>query len=313
MLGKTAGGLFWMFRYLERSENIARLLEAGFRMALTRAASSDEEWASLLTTSGVRNAFFERHEEITSAAVIDFLLRDKTNPSSVLNMMDAARSNARLVRTALTREVWEAVNESWMALNDALKHAVRERELPAVLGEIRRQSSLVRGTLHGTMLRNEVFDFSRLGTFVERADNTARILDVKYYVLLPSTASVGGSLDNVQWETILRSVSAHRSYHWLNEGDVSAASIADFLILDRRLPRSLAFCYAEISSNLNYLEREYGEELACHRQSRQIAEQLRSVRIEDVFAMGLHEFLEGFIRDNAALGSQIETDYRFYG
>lgn len=313
MLGKTAGGLFWMFRYLERSENLARLLEAGFRIALTRAASSDDEWSSLITTSGVRNQYNQLHDEVSASLVIDFLLREKSNPSSVRALMDAARNNARLVRTALTREVWEAVNESWLTLNAVLKSPVRERDLPAVLGEIRRQSALVRGAMHGTMLRHDSYDFSRLGTFLERADNTARILDVKYYVLLPSSASVGGSLDNVQWETILRSVSAHRSYHWLNGGDISAPSIADFLILDRRLPRSLAYCYAEISTNLGYLEREYGQRPACHDKASEIAERLKSGTIEEVFSIGLHEFLDGFVRDNAALGKQIETDYRFNG
>lgn len=313
MLGKTAGGLFWMFRYLERSENIARLLEAGFRIALTRAASGDDEWISLITTSGVRSHFEQVHEEVNASAVIDFLLREKANPSSVRTLMDAARNNARLVRTALTREVWEAVNESWLTLNAVLKTPIRERDLPAVLGEIRRQSALVRGAMHGTMLRHDSYDFSRLGTFLERADNTARILDVKYYVLLPSTASVGGSLDNVQWETILRSVSAHRSFQWLNGGEISAPLIADFLLLDRRLPRSLAYCYAEIQTNLNYLEREYGERLTCHDKAAGIADRLKSGTIEEVFSVGLHEFLESFVRDNAALGKQIETDYRFNG
>lgn len=313
MLGKTAGGLFWMFRYLERSENIARLLEAGFRIALTRAESSEDEWTSLITTSGVRDAYLERHEEVNAASVIDFLLRDKTNPSSVINLMDAARNNARTARTALTREVWEAVNESWLALSDRLRHQVRERDLPAVLGDIRRQSGQVRGAMHGTMLRHDSFDFSRLGTFIERADSTARILDVKYYVLLPSSASVGGSLDNVQWETILRSVSAHRSYNWLHGGEISAASIADFLILDRRLPRSLAFCYGEITANLAYLEREYGESQPCREMAQSINDRLKAGGIEEVFSLGLHEFLDTFVSDTAALGQQIETDYRFYG
>lgn len=313
MLGKTAGGLFWMFRYLERSENTARLLDAGFRIALTRSSNSEDEWASLLTTSGARDNYLAHYDEFEAAQVINFLLRDKANPSSVINLMASARANARLVRTALTREVWEAVNESWLTLSEVLRLQVRDRDLPAALGEIRRQSALVRGALYGTMLRNEVFDFARMGTFVERADNTARILDVKYYVLLPSSASVGGSLDNVQWETILRSVSAHRAFHWLNGGEVNAAAIADFLILDRRLPRSLAHCHSEITSNLGYLEGEYGQSLPCHDIARSIASRLKTGSIEEVFAMGLHEFLQDFINDNASLANQIELDYRFNG
>ena len=264
MLGKTAGGLFWMFRYLERSENTARLVDAGFRMALTRSSSSHDEWISVLQTAGALEAFRARHEEVGAGAVVNFLLRDPANPSSVMSVIEAARNNARLVRTALTREVWEATNECWISLKDVLARPVRERELPETLALIRQQSAFVRAAFHGTMLRNDIYDFARLGTFLERSDNTARILDVKYYVLLPSVMHVGSSLDNVQWETILRSVSAQRAYRWLNEGDISPRGIAEFLILDRRLPRSLAFCATKIADNLGYLASDYGHRHACH-------------------------------------------------
>ena len=165
MLGKTAGGLFWMFRFLERSENTSRLVEAGFHIALTRSDAAEDEWASVLAAAGARESFLARHERFEQARVIDFLLRDRSNPSSVLSVVEAARNNARLVRTALTREVWEATNECWMTLKDALARPVRERELPEVLGIIRRQSALVRGALHGTMLRNDIYDFARSAAF----------------------------------------------------------------------------------------------------------------------------------------------------
>jgi len=313
MLGKTAGGLFWMFRYLERSENTARLVEAGFRIALTRSAAAEDEWMSVIQTAGVSKAFLAKHDVADAQSVIDFLLRDKTNPSSVISVIEAARNNARLVRTALTREVWEATNESWLALKDALARQVRERDLPETLALIRQQSALVRAALHGTMLRNDVYDFARIGTFLERADNTARILDVKYYVLLPSVMFVGSSLDNVQWETILRSVSAQRAYRWLNAGDINPRGIAEFLIQDRRLPRSLAFCYTKIVDNLGYLADDYGERLPCHDTAEGLLKRLRSNSVEAIFDKGLHEFLEDFIRDNNRLGIQIEQDYRFYG
>ncbi|MHC0053811.1 alpha-E domain-containing protein [Actibacterium sp. D379-3] len=313
MLGKTAGGLFWMFRYLERSENTARLIEAGFRIALTRPDSAKDEWASVVETAGVREAYLERHEEFDGAAVIDFLLRDKTNGSSVLSAVEHARNNARMVRTALTREVWEAVNESWMNLKEALRRPVREPDLPGILGMIRQQSALVRGALHGTMLRNDIFDFSRIGTFLERADNTARILDVKYYVLLPSVSQIGSSLDNVQWETILRSVAGQRAYRWLNGPDASPRGIAEFLILDGRMPRSLAFCLSKLTGNLSYLEQQYGNEYKCLELAETLQACLTRTSIDTVFDTGLHEFLTGFLRDNAALGAQVERDFRFYG
>lgn len=313
MLGKTAGGLFWMFRNLERSENTARLLEAGFRMALTRSASAEGEWASVVSAVGVKETYDMQYLQYDASNVIDFLLRDRSNPFSVLSVVEKARNNARLVRTALTREVWESTNECWITLKNLLSHPVSERELPDVLGTIRQQSSLVRGALHGTMLRNDVYDFARLGTFVERADNTARILDVKYYVLLPSVSQIGSSLDNVQWESILRSVSAQRAYRWLNQSDTNPAWIADFLIRDKRLPRSLAFCYAKIAGNLDYLEEEYGLRHPCHEQAHATYRKLRESPIETIFETGLHEFIIEFIRANTELGNQIEQDYRFNG
>lgn len=313
MLGKTAGGLYWMFRYLERSENIARLIDAGFRIALTRSSAAEDEWASVITTVGVRNLFLEHYEQFEAASVIDFLLREKSNPSSVITAIEAARSNARLVRTALTREVWEATNECWIVLKERLARQISEPDLPDVLSTIRQQSALVRGALHGTMMRNEIYDFARIGTFLERADNTARILDVKYYVLLPSIRQVGSSLDNVQWETILRSVSAQRAYRWQNGGDVNPMGIADFLILDTRMPRSLAFCSAKIRDNLNYLAEDYGVRHSSHDQAASICDRLQKGSIGSIVETGLHEFIGDFLNSNNALGVQIENDYGFNG
>ncbi len=313
MLGKTADGLFWMFRYLERNENTARLLDAGFRIALTRADAAENEWASVLTTIGIEQAFLEQYERMETAHVIDFLLRDPSNASSVTSMIQAARDNARLLRTALTRELWSATNECWLTLRELLARPVRERELPFVLNAIQQQNALLNGTLHSTMMRNEVFNFARLGTFLERADNTARILDVKYYLLLPSVSLIGSSLDNVQWETILRSVSAQRSYHRLHKGDVRPREIANFLMLDLRMPRSLAFCYSKIVDNLTHLAKDYGARQPCIDQAETVFARLTNRSIEDIFESGLHEFIQDFIRDNNALGSQVEKDYRFYG
>ena len=313
MLGKTAGGLFWMFRYLERCESTARLLNAGFHIAQTRASAAEGEWASVVRSAGVLPLFEARNESYSEALVIDFLLRDRSNPSSVVSAINSARQNARLVRTAITREVWEAVNESWLILTATLTDPVRERELPEILGKIRRQSALVRGAMSGTMLRNDIYDFARLGTFVERADNTARILDVKYYVLLPSVGQVGSSLDNVQWETILRAVSAQRAYRWLGERETGPVGITEFLVLDRRLPRSLVFCCNEIKSGLDHLADQYGEHHRCHEVASSMAVRLSAQTISSIFEWGLHEFLQDFIRDNNALSTQIELDYRFNG
>ena len=311
MLGKTAGGLYWMFRSLERAENTARLIEAGFRIALTRSNDSEAEWRSVIAISGAQSVYEDRGLGYSSAEVTDFLLRDRDNPGSVLSVIAAARDGARLVRTALTTEVWASVNETWMSLTAELKHPIPDTDLPRVLSIIRQQSALVRGALYGTMLRNDVFDFCRLGTFVERLDSTARIINVKYYSLLPASALVGGRLDNVQWETILRSVSAHRSYRWAVEDDFNAAGIANFLILDRRMPRSLAHCATTIVDRLGYLADEYGCQPASHAMAECLCNQLKNRDIGSIFKEGLHDFIEKIIRGNNALALQIEQDYRF--
>jgi len=315
MLGRTAGGLFWMFRYLERSENTARLLDTGFRIALTGSGSdhAESEWESIVTTAGVRELYLQKFDTFDQAHVINFLLRDRDNPSSILNSIEMARQNARMVRTALSSEVWEATNETWMTLKTALARQVSVKNLADVLTMVRQQSSLVRGALHGTMLRNEIFDFSRIGTFIERADNTARILDVKYYVLLPSAVRVGSSMDNAQWETILRSVSAFRSFRWLNEEETSPRAIAAFLILDKRMPRSLAFCFSKISGNLAYLAEKHPGSLPSLELAQEIHARLKDRDIDAIFDEGLHEFLERAISASARLASTIQDDFRFYG
>ena len=312
MLGKTAGGLLWMLRYMERTENTARMIDAGLRISLTRSSAAESEWTSILTAIGLLDTYMAKHDAVDGSKVINFLLRDKANPSSVMSAVEAARTNARLVRTALTREVWEAVNECWMELKTLLARPVKEQNLPDVLQAIRQRSAFVRGALHGTMVRNDIYDFARIGTFFERADNVARVLDVKYYILLPSVMHVGTASDNVQWESILRATSATRAYQTLHEGEFDPRMIAQFLILDKRLPRSLAFCYGKISDNLNYLAHDYGERMPCHGMVEQICHRFETMTIDKIFEYGLHEFITEFLADSHTLGRQIEQDYRFY-
>ena len=312
MLGRTANGLNWMFRYIERAENIARLIDAGLRMSLTRSGGTGGDWDGVLQSAGMQQAFLEEYEAVTDADAIDFMLRSHNNPSSVLSCIEAARNNARMVRTALTRETWEATNEFWIDLTQLLARKVRPQDMPGVIETIKRRAGLVRGAFHGTMLRNEIYNFSRIGTFIERADNTARILDVKYYVLLPSVSHVGSSLDNIQWESILRSVSAHRAYGWVYDAVYNPANIADFLILNGQMPRSLHYCYDKIVANLSYLEREYKQRLDAHDTAEATLRLLEKGSIKDVMDQGLHEFLEDFIGHNNRLGMQISEGYRFY-
>ncbi len=311
MLGKTANGLFWMFRYFERAENIARLIDAGQRVALTRSNGADD-WDGILQSAGVQEAYFEVHSKLTADNAIDFLLRDRRNPSSVVSCIDAGRNNARLVRTALTRETWEATNECWIESRSLLSAKLRPADLPKAIDLVKHKTALIRGTFHGSMLRNEIYNFAHIGTFIERADNTSRILDVKYYVLLPSVHHVGTSLDNLQWESILRSVSAHRAYGWVHNGEYRPSQIAEFLILDVQLPRSLAYSYEKIVLNLDYLAADYGERLEAHETAHAIRSTLRSQKIKTIMDNGLHQFLEDFISRNNKLSQQISEGYRFY-
>lgn len=312
MLGKTANGLYWMSRYLERAENTSRLVETGQRIGLTRLGQDDDEWASVMRSASVLEGYAENHDEVTKDAAINWMLRSKDNPASVLSTISDARQNARLVRTALTHDVWEAINGCYMAVKEALSHKVSERDLPAVLGLIRQRTALVRGATHGTMLRNDIYDFTRMGTFIERADATARILDVKYYVLLPSAFAVGSSIDNVHWETILRSVSARGGFRMAYGSQVNAHDIAQFLILDKRMPRSLNFCATKIHNNLTYLASDRTEVPQSSLMSQALVERFMNHSIEDVFDYGLHEYIQTILGMLCKLGQQIEKDYRFY-
>ena len=301
-----------MARLLERAENTARLLDAGHRIALTRGNSAaSDEWRSMLVTLGLDAGFAADGQEYTGPAIVNYILRDKGNSGSVAAMIEGARTNARMVRTALTREVWEATNESWMTLSALLAKPVRESDLGEVLDSIRRQATLVRGAMEGTMLRNDIFSFARIGTHIERADNTARILDVKYHVLLPSIAWVGSRLDNAQWEMVLRSVAGERAFRWLNAGALDPRGIAEFLILDARFPRSLAFCYSKISADMAQLARTYGQETRAHSVMRDAHGRLVDTTIAEIFEGGLHEFIIDFLAGNLGLAQAIATDYRF--
>jgi len=314
MLGKTAAGLFWAFRYLERSDNIARLIDAGVNIAAGTTSDPASVWQSVMASAGLADP--DRQQLASQPAgvdkIINHLLRDSDNESSVRSMLGRARNNGRMVRTALSRDTWEALNRCWLTVDELLTRPLTERDIQDVLAEIRRQSALVHGSLHGTMLRDDNFSFCRLGSLVERADYTARILDVKYYVLLPTAFHVGSPLDNVQWETILRSVSAHRSYLWLHQGSVTASGIAEYLILDDRMPRSIAFSVKKMASNLHYLGRLYDQQLPSHDLIDSIGNELAGTDIDTIINNGLHEFITALRGRNAELASQIEVDYRFY-
>ena len=312
MLGRTANGLFWMFRYLERAENTSRLLDAGLRMALTKdIVAAEEEWRSVIATAGQKESYEAQHGTYTGVQAWNHILRDDANPGNVLSMFEVVRTNARLARNAISGELWEAVNDSWHELKDLLSRPIGPGSVNEAVIMLRRAGTLAHGAMAGSMLRTEGFHFARAGTFIERADSTARILDIKYYLLLPSLSYVGSTLDTSQWDTVLRSVSGDRAYRYLNGGKVDARGIVEFLVTDDRFPRSLAYCHSSLRQNLAALARIHGSESRANELMREADMELSELDIEAVFEQGLHEFLLSFTARNTEIGEAIANDYRF--
>jgi uncharacterized alpha-E superfamily protein len=312
VLSRTADGLFWLARYMERAENVARILTAGQRIAsLTHTVGSESnEWASTLAAAGCSTGYLKKHAQITPEGVVDYLVRDADNPSSVLSCFETARRNARTVRTALTADMWEALNDTWLELRTLETAGGIGESILRLLEWVKHRSLLFHGAYANTMLRNDAFYFTQLGTFLERADNTARILDVKYHVLLPRDESVGGPLDYCQWESILRAVSALRAYHWVYHERLAPWMIADLLILRPEMPRSLLACYTQITRHLDLLADLYGGKRGeCHRRAGEIHARLRYGRIDSIVQSGLHEFISQIVDDGIALGRDVSDFY----
>jgi uncharacterized alpha-E superfamily protein len=263
-----------------------------------------------LIASGCEAGYRAKYAEVTPAGVVDYLVRDPENPSSLISCIETARRNARAVRTALTVDMWNALNETWLRMREKLVSGFTLDQVSEVLEWVKQRSQLFNGAYANTMLRNDAYYFTRLGTFVERADNTARLLDVKYHVLLPRSEGVGGALDYYQWQAILRSVSGLRSYHWVYHDRLKPWLIAELLILRPEMPRSLVSCYDEIVRTLDLLAEAYGGKRGeCHRLTGEVYARLRYGRIQDVFQLGLHEFLTEFINRTLILGDEIASLY----
>ncbi len=313
MLARTANSLFWMFRYLERAENTARLLEAALRMALTRdVVTAEAEWRSVIATLGLTRAYEAAHESYDGISVWNFVLRGSTNPGNVRIMFGAVRSNARAARINISSDVWEAVNDNWMRLDKLLARPVGQGAVGEVLSAIRRAGTQVHGAFDGSILRDEGYHFSRAGTYIERADSSARILDMKYFLLLPSLSYVGSSLDTGQWEQVLRSVAGARAYSWLNAGQIEARGIVEFVVLDERFPRSLAFCRSALRGCLAALAFSHGVEGRAAALMREADTRISHLTVDQIFEQGLHEFLVDFLARNAAIARAIAEDYRFH-
>src|SRR5271166_5641539 len=311
MLSRTADNLYWLARYVERAEYLARILEVTQRLTtlpLSYAGSSNE-WESALATAGCVHAFSVAYTEASEEAVTDFLCFSTINPSSIRNCFEIARSNARAVRTALTVEMWDAINGTWLELKRFGNGATSREEFMRFLRWVQESSLRFDGSAYRTMLRNDAYWFSRLGLYVERADNTARILDVKYHLLLPAHERVGGPLDYYQWAAILRTVSALTAYHWGYRESLKPWLVADLLILNEQMPRSLASCYENLVRFCDSIATTYGRQGPAQRQARTIRTRLQHSRMTEIFQRGLHEFITEFIVDNNQLDAAVTKQY----
>jgi len=310
MLSRTADSLYWMSRYTERADLVARILDATIRLASLPSSYGGErnEWESAVAVAGNLDAFRQHYDGFNEDTVRDFLAFNPANPSSIRTCIETARENARSVRTALTSEMWDDLNCAWLELKK-YSNGMSQEEFARFLDWVKRVVLAFDGSTYRTMLRNDAFWFTRLGNAIERADNTARILDVKYHLLLPETERVGGSLDYFQWTTILREVSALTAYHWVYRESVKPWLVADLLILNRQMPRSLANCYEILVRHLDLIADAYGRRGPSQRFASNMRARLSSTRIEMIFEQGLHEFIEEFIEENNRLGSAIAEQY----
>jgi len=311
MLSRMADNLYWLSRYMERAENLARILDVAQRLsALPSAyAGQSNEWESAIATAACTESFFNTYPEATRENVIAFIVAGESNPTSIRACLETARSNARGVRTALTGEMWEIVNGAWNEMQRVKLGSMSPGQLGDFLQSVKETSLRFDGAAYRTMLRTDHFWFQRLGTFVERADNIARLLDVKYHVLLPEWEPVGGGLDYFQWSSILRAVSAVTSYHWVYRENIRPWLVADFLILRPEQPRSLISCYESLNQYLDRLAEGYGRQGQAQRIGRATYARLQNSDTEDIFQSGLHEFLTEFIAENNRLGAAISEQY----
>jgi uncharacterized alpha-E superfamily protein len=309
MLSSTADHLYWMARSMERAENTARMLDVTYRMSLLKqaVAKPHQEWRAMLSISGLQEDFEARYPEPSADNVMHFMALDKENPGSIYNSIFTARENARAVRGSITSEMWEALNHTWLEMRQIQAMGIAEDGVSQFFEWVKERSHLSRGIAHGTLLRDDTFRFLRLGTFFERADNTARILDVKYHILLPSLEEIGGAADYYHWGALLRSVSAFESYRKVYRDQITPKRVAELLILRTDMPRSLTTCMNEVNRLLQEINGPRAGELL--RRSGMLHGTLRFGSIDDIFVNGLHEYLTEFLEQIYNLGDLVNTTY----
>jgi uncharacterized alpha-E superfamily protein len=313
MLSRTADHLFWMSRYMERAENTARMLDVNYQTALLPQSKAVSElgWRGLLSISELSGDFAQRYGEVNARSAMEYMVRDERNPSSILCCLRAARENARAVRGALTTEVWETTNQTWLEFNRLLRDGLLERDPSALYEWVKFRSHLSRGVQVGTMLQDEALHFVRIGTFLERADNTARLLDVKFHAVESDFYGAADERDQeydfYHWAAILRSVSGFEVYRKVYRNVVQPDKVAELLILRPDMPRSLAACTQEVVVNLKLVANDQSAETL--RRAGRLHADLEFGRIDEILATGLHAYLTQFLDRVNELGAGISRDF----
>ena len=306
MLSRVADSIYWLNRYIERAENVARFVDVNLNLILDSPTIMAQQWQPLVVTAGDLPLFQERYGQANAENVIQFLTFDSNYPNSILSCLRSARENARSIREVISREMWEQVNAFYFMV----KEADPEQPLSALhefFTSVKMSSHLFAGVMDATMTHNEGWHFGQIGRLLERADKTARMLDVKYFILLPSVKDVGTTLDEIQWMALLKSASAYEMYRKRGQHRITPKGVAKFLILDQEFPRSIQFCLLQVERSLhqitgtptgtwtNPVERALGR----------LRSELDYLTIEEIIQSGLHEFLDHLQQQMNGVGDKI--------
>ena len=307
MLGSTADSLFWMFRYIERVENTLCMIESGFQLYLLSSNNLYNEWDAILKTNSIRHHFLKKNNSLESLNIINFMFKDPKNLNNILILIGKARENARRSRVSITLEVWEAINTCWLYLNQELNKKINESKIQTIIKNIREKIALIFGFLERSMLKNEILNFCYLGTFIERFDNTARILNTRYYLLLEEKKFRFEGYDNFQLEMILRSTSSYRSFMWKNQNEIKANKVSYFLISDKDMPKSLMFCINETINNLKSIHKKNFTKKNSYLNALNIQTKIKQKNTN----FNNYSFLNSLFKLNMTLAVYIEVEFNF--
>lgn len=310
MLSRVADSIYWLNRYVERAENIARFIDVNLNLLLDSPTGVTQQWKPLVMTTGDFPRFQQHYGEATAENAIQFLTFDRQYSNSIISCLYAARENARSVREIISSEMWEQVNAFYYMVKEAAQ-SQSITELSEFFAQVKQAGHLFAGVMDATMTHNEGWHFGQIGRLLERADKTARILDVKYFILLPSVKDVGSTLDQLQWMALLKSASAYEMYRKCGQHRIAPTAVAEFLILNREFPRSIHFCLWEAERSLHQIT---GSAIGtwCNPAERalgRLRSELESITIEEIFQTGLHEFLDRIQLQINEVGEKVFTTF----